>query len=801
MPRPKFIVPLSVVLLFGLVVIAAYIVYRQEGMSETETDPPAANSEPARQAPVSPKIKARAGDTPLHLAVRRGDRDLIARLLDEGADVHARNKDGVTPLHVAIWKHDRRVVRMLLDRGADANAKRVGGAAPPLHSAIWTGDRDIVEMLLDGGADLKQDQPVVTAARERHWDVCRLLVERGADVSEGDPYSSGRKALHYAAISGRADIGELLIDHGAKVNAPAYRGGAPLHLAARWGRNRMVKMLIAHGAEVDVMEGADRSGSATRTPLYQAARSGCIDTVDLLLAHGADVNAADDGGYTLLDYAVGGGGPRTAELLISRGAEINPTTPRVWTPLQVLAWGRGRSGASVEKLVARGAKVDLFSACGLNRPEDVRKLLKADPAGIHARIRVRCIPEDDSWMLMAGPSEDGARDGDDLTPLHYARRHHHVEIARLLLDAGAAVDVESAAWLGMVEKVKTIIERDGLAMDSRPVARAMAEAAAAGHKPVVVLLLSRGFDPGKNDDAEPLVNAAENRHPEIVKLLLKNGAHVDRSGFWIYAALHAAARNGDIEMAKLLLAHGANVDVPEEHEDQETPLGYAIRAEQKEMVRFLAKAGAKPCDEFEWHELVLVSGVSEDMFRWAFGPFVDHWKAKGGPEGRLEEVLLVAAKMDLVDEVRTLIDLGADINARPCRDILSRAGTRTRELLLARGIEVDFRSTCALGMTDRVRTMLAADPSLAEGRYRRPINYAARRGHLEIVKLLLAHGAKPRQNVLSSAVYGGNKDVVRLLLDRSAERGDGLAATCGGLMKEDMVQFIQAYRAAHPDRW
>ena len=160
--------------------------------------------------------------------------------------------------------------------------------------------------------------------------------------------------------------------------------------------------------------------------------------------------------------------------------------------------------------------------------------------------------------------------------------------------------------------------------------------------------------------------------------------------------------------------------------------------------------------------------------------------------------------------MKTLLGLGADPNAHSRFEArpLCQADARTRELLLAHGAKVDFWSACALGMTDRVRTMLAANPALADAddpdsASVKPMYYAADRGHLRIVKLLMAHGAKPGPHALLGAVIGGNKDVARYLLDNGADMGvqPPLRFVMHRSDRRDMVRFIQDYRAAHPDRW
>ena len=79
--------------------------------------------------------------------------DEVARLLDAGASVGARDEHLRTPLHVAAASNNREVAAVLLDRGADVNAQDWKGCTP-LHRAVAHGaDSPLVRLLLERGAD------------------------------------------------------------------------------------------------------------------------------------------------------------------------------------------------------------------------------------------------------------------------------------------------------------------------------------------------------------------------------------------------------------------------------------------------------------------------------------------------------------------------------------------------------------------------------------------------------------------------------------------------------------------------
>ena len=70
------------------------------------------------------------GVTPLSWAVLHGRTQAAGWLLDNGADIGTRNRDGSTALHSAAFMGRTEIVRLLLDRGADANAVDANGVRP-----------------------------------------------------------------------------------------------------------------------------------------------------------------------------------------------------------------------------------------------------------------------------------------------------------------------------------------------------------------------------------------------------------------------------------------------------------------------------------------------------------------------------------------------------------------------------------------------------------------------------------------------------------------------------------------------
>jgi ankyrin repeat protein len=95
--------------------------------------------------------KDNGGHTPLHRACRYGHAEVVKALLEKGADVHAKDSTGWTPLHYACKEGHAEVAKALLVKGADVHVKDNGGETP-LHRACRFGHHDFAAMLRAKGA-------------------------------------------------------------------------------------------------------------------------------------------------------------------------------------------------------------------------------------------------------------------------------------------------------------------------------------------------------------------------------------------------------------------------------------------------------------------------------------------------------------------------------------------------------------------------------------------------------------------------------------------------------------------------
>lgn len=211
--------------------------------------------------------------------------------------------------------------------------------------------------------------------------------------------------LHEAAWDGDLAQVKRLITEGADVNAKDVNELAPLYLAAANGHTAVVEFLIGKGADVDVRN------AARATPLHAGARGGHEAVAELLIVNGAEVNAGSHSEGTPLHWAAKNGHTAVVELLIANGADID-WRAIVGTPLRN-AVHAGQT-AVVELLMEKGATT--------------YKALHVAARRGHADIVA---------LLIAKGLDVNATDDRRRTPLYYALKYNHQEIAELLRRHGA----------------------------------------------------------------------------------------------------------------------------------------------------------------------------------------------------------------------------------------------------------------------------------------------------------------------------------------------------------------------------
>ena len=174
----------------------------------------------------------------------------------------------------------------------------------------------ILPLLLLGGG--WSDAPVAEAAARGDLEAVRRLLREGADVNA--PQGDGMTALHWAAEHDDAELADVLLYAGARVDAGTRIGHyTPLHLAARDAGASVVQVLLEAGSDPNAT--TTNSGA---TPLHLAAAAGDPAVVGALAGAGADVNGREGAwGQTPLIFAAANNRVEAIEVLLGAGADLS----------------------------------------------------------------------------------------------------------------------------------------------------------------------------------------------------------------------------------------------------------------------------------------------------------------------------------------------------------------------------------------------------------------------------------------------------------------------------------------------
>ncbi len=369
-----------------------------------------------------------------------------------------------------------------------------------------------------------------------------------------------------------------------------------------------------------------------------------------------------------------------------------------------------------------------FSAVSLLAATDTRLV---DAVRNHDKDAVRTLLKE--HVDVNAPEADGT------SALHWAAHSNDLETVQLLLRAGANAKATSrygvtplseAATYGSGALVDALLKAgaDVNTLTTERGETVLMTASRAGNVDAVRVLLDHGADANAKETfrgQNSLMWAAAENHPDVVKLLIAHGADpkvrssdrdttppklmagtpaapISRGGL---TALIFAARQGSIESAKTLIDAGA--DINQGDADTNTPLLIAILNNHDELAQMLIDKGADVNLSNKDGRSPLFAAVDAHDVDWSDRPLVKE-----------------TDKITSLDVIKSLIDHKANVNAR-----------LTAASIIKKAAQDSADRTLSVGATAFMR--------------------AARSGDVEVMRLLLDHGADPKLQ---------NKDGVNALM-------------------------------------
>ncbi|UCC44418.1 MAG: ankyrin repeat domain-containing protein [Candidatus Zixiibacteriota bacterium] len=198
----------------------------------------------------------RFGRTALHWACRGVHPALIGYLLETGADVNVKDRNGIQPLHSTASRGHSEAVALLIDKGASVDARSDLDGGTPLHYAAENGHREVVKLLLSKGASITaKDMSERTALHLAAWEGQVEVLERLCDEMAGAKRSNldiqdfdGCTSLHLACAGGQLDAARTLISKGVNVDVRNAIGKSAFNLATEGGFSEITELLASSGA-------------------------------------------------------------------------------------------------------------------------------------------------------------------------------------------------------------------------------------------------------------------------------------------------------------------------------------------------------------------------------------------------------------------------------------------------------------------------------------------------------------------------------------------------------------------------
>lgn len=315
-------------------------------------------------------------DDDLILAVENGNTKLLEFVLTEGANVNAKTKPKrLSGLHFGAANCNIEVMKLLLDNGADIEARDASGETP-LHKIPCA--RDGIGISCFDGSGKRIPHRIFSP--EKGWDPFSHLTLKKISNTRGN------RSHHFAEIYNDkfviscdpAIALQLLLDNGAKVKEKNYAGQTAIHLSAMYNEDSVMALLIENGLDI---EAVDNKGNTAihvaispvyiqeldtdkydklnqgwrhkeercghhwnkevalrllrskanvnarnyegKTPLHLACMDMQGSAAKFLLENGADVDAVDHQNYTALHYAVGKQSLQVVITLLQFGASAS----------------------------------------------------------------------------------------------------------------------------------------------------------------------------------------------------------------------------------------------------------------------------------------------------------------------------------------------------------------------------------------------------------------------------------------------------------------------------------------------
>jgi ankyrin repeat protein len=465
-------------------------------------------------------------------AAMQADAAAVRSLLTAGEDVNAAQGDGMTALHWAARRGEPEMVRMLLAAGANVRATTRLGNYTPLLLASEAGHAAAIEALVKAGADTKATTtagvtPLMLASGSGQAEAVKALIAHGADVNATEP-ARGQTALMFAAANRRADVVRVLI--AAKANVSAATKVVSLRAAPPSPEEEAYLAAVAAGRGGRGAAPA-AGGQRAATPGTPATQAPATPPATPPAGAPAGSTFQAPASATLQEPQ---GRPEDA-----RGATGAPGQAPDAAAQQ---FGGGGGGGGGRRGGGRGGATGI---AGVSRPYTYAELINGQGGLTPLLFSARQGDAESAKLLLdAGAAINTVSGGDNTSPLLMAVINGHFDLAGLLLDRGA--NPSQASDNGVTPLYAALnVQWAPRALYPQPRAYLQQKLT---YLDFMKRLLDKGVDP--NARLQKKVWYSEYNFP------LLGVDEIGATPFW------RAAYAADVDAMKLLVAYGADPNIP-----------------------------------------------------------------------------------------------------------------------------------------------------------------------------------------------------------------------------------------------
>lgn len=490
------------------------------------------------------------GDTVLHVAtMANAPVNVLQLLVNSGASVNERNKQGVTPIEIAIEQHHSEQVAFFAQKGADIYAEDMDGNSP-LSKALDLPEPDMLKMLVGSENIQSKDSSGNTSLhiaikKDAPLEYVKYLIDSGADVNARN--KNGDSVLFITVQKNRKDVGDLLLEKNADIFATNVQNNSPLRIALTKGGDLMDWLITSK-----TLNTTDGSGN---TPLHYAAEWQLNNAIIALIQKGAKVTAENANGESVLFSAVKGDNPSTINILIENGVIIDSKDNHARdnlgnTPLHAaVKWNAMRAART---LINLGVDVNAQNLSGKTALCDACRSAKADMA----------------ILLIQNGADINATDATGRTVLMDAIQSMNENMVRLLLDYKANVQIQEmygrnayhdAALTGHIGIINRIRNAGGNPLSRDASGDSPLSLVLRSNINVIQAVLGNNTTIVDSDGNTPVHIAVDkNVNKDLLTKLLNMGYPVSQRNGKGLTALSTAVEKNNQSLALVLLEYGAD---------------------------------------------------------------------------------------------------------------------------------------------------------------------------------------------------------------------------------------------------